>query len=197
MAAMLDKLTIHGFKSIQELNQFELYPLNILIGAIGAGKSNFVEVFRMLRAMVDQNLNAYVQRNGGADGFLFNGPQITESISCAFEFGNNLYRFELVPTAAEKLLITTEATRFLDHSWNTIGSSEYESQLAHARQQHGRLGHHSVAWHVYDSLSNWIVYHFHGTSSTAPMRRSEIVQDNKRLRNDAANIAPFLHRLRT
>jgi predicted ATPase len=196
MAAMLDKLTIHGFKSIRELNQFELHSLNILIGANGAGKSNFVEIFRMLRAMVDQNLNSYVQRNGGADGFFFNGPQVTESINCKFEFGSNSYRFDLVSTAAEKLLITTEATRFLDHNWNTIGSSEYESQLDHARQQRGRLGHHSVAWHVYDSLSNWVVYHFHDTSNTAPMRRSEIVQDSKRLRDDAANIAPFLHRLR-
>ena len=41
-----------------------------------------------------------------------------------------------------------------------------------------------------------MVYHFHDTSPTAPMRRYEIVEDNKRLRENASNIAPFLLNLR-
>ena len=41
-----------------------------------------------------------------------------------------------------------------------------------------------------------MVYHFHDTSPTAPMRRSEIVEDNQRLRNNGSNIAPFLLRLK-
>ena len=45
-------------------------------------------------------------------------------------------------------------------------------------------------------LNNWIVYHFHDTSITAGMRRYEIIQDNEYLRQDAANIAPFLLKLR-
>ncbi|WP_293680869.1 AAA family ATPase, partial [Thiolapillus sp.] len=43
---------------------------------------------------------------------------------------------------------------------------------------------------------HWMVYHFHDTSPTAPMRRSEIVEDNQRLRNNGSNIAPFLLRLK-
>jgi predicted ATPase len=46
---MLDRLTIEGFKSIRDLRDFELRPLNVLIGANGAGKSNLVEFFRLLR----------------------------------------------------------------------------------------------------------------------------------------------------
>lgn len=45
-------------------------------------------------------------------------------------------------------------------------------------------------------LTDWKVYHFHDTTGFAPMRRSEIVEDNQYLRSDAANIAPFLLRLR-
>lgn len=49
----LDKVTIKGFKSIQKLENFELSNLNVLIGGNGAGKSNFIEFFRMLRAMLE------------------------------------------------------------------------------------------------------------------------------------------------
>ncbi|MHB9139345.1 MAG: AAA family ATPase, partial [Victivallaceae bacterium] len=38
---MLEKLTITGFKSIKALNDFEIKQINVLIGANGAGKSNF------------------------------------------------------------------------------------------------------------------------------------------------------------
>ena len=75
MSYPLNKLTIQGFKSIRSLQDFELGQLNLLIGGNGAGKSNFVEIFRMLRAMVDQGFDDYVLTRGGADDFLFNGPK--------------------------------------------------------------------------------------------------------------------------
>ncbi|MCH7703175.1 MAG: AAA family ATPase, partial [Planctomycetes bacterium] len=47
MASPLKKLTIRGFKSIENLEDFALSSLNVLIGANGAGKSNFVDFFRL------------------------------------------------------------------------------------------------------------------------------------------------------
>ena len=52
MLAKLDKITIKGFKSIKEMKAFPLNDINILIGGNGAGKSNFIEFFRLLRAML-------------------------------------------------------------------------------------------------------------------------------------------------
>lgn len=49
MINALDKLTIKGFKSIKSLEDFELTNLNILIGGNGAGKTNFIDFFRLLR----------------------------------------------------------------------------------------------------------------------------------------------------
>ena len=46
--SQLKTLTVRGFKSIQELNEFRFRNLNLLIGANGAGKSNFISLFRML-----------------------------------------------------------------------------------------------------------------------------------------------------
>jgi predicted ATPase len=197
MASALDKLTISGFKSIRELPDFELRKLNVLIGANGAGKSNFIEIFRVLRTMVDQSFSNYVLTHGGADDFLFNGPKQTPSIVAHFWFGKNAYGFQLEPTADEKFLIESEAQKYELGDWQIIGSSSYESHLPEVKDQEGLITKRGVGYYVFQAVSNWTVYHFHDTSAHAPMRRSEIVEDNKRFRPDAANIAPFLLMLKT
>lgn len=53
-----------------------------------------------------------------------------------------------------------------------------------------------VGHFVYESISNWMVYHFHDTSASSPMRRSEIIEDHDKLRGNASNIAPFLLHLK-
>lgn len=45
------RISIHGFKSIKSLTDFELRDLNIVIGANGAGKSNLMQLFEMLFSM--------------------------------------------------------------------------------------------------------------------------------------------------
>jgi len=67
----IEKLTIKGFKSIKNLNSFSLDRLNILIGPNGAGKSNFVSYFRMLGELVEQRLQVWTTKQGGADRFGF------------------------------------------------------------------------------------------------------------------------------
>ena len=47
----IKRISVKGFKSIKLLEDFELGHLNVIIGANGAGKSNFVQVFKMLNAM--------------------------------------------------------------------------------------------------------------------------------------------------
>lgn len=60
MADSLDKLTIRGFKSIRALEEFELKDLNVLIGGNGAGKSNLVDFFRLLRKIIDGNIKKII-----------------------------------------------------------------------------------------------------------------------------------------
>ena len=70
-------ITIKGFKSFREVVDFKLNDLNIIIGANGAGKSNFIQIFHMLSAMINNRFSDYIRSNGGADSFLFNGPKET------------------------------------------------------------------------------------------------------------------------
>ena len=66
-------LTVTGYKSIRELRDFPLRDLNVLIGANGAGKSNFIGLFRLLGEIVDERLQLYVQTQGGPDAILHGG----------------------------------------------------------------------------------------------------------------------------
>ena len=65
----LDRLTIRGFKSIWALEDFQLGNLNVFIGGNGAGKSNLLEFFRLLRAVIDGRLNqqVFVEAGDGED----------------------------------------------------------------------------------------------------------------------------------
>ena len=97
MAHRLEKLTIKGFKSIKSLEEFELTNLNILIGGNGAGKSNFVDFFRMISAMMKQDgLKEFIA--GNCDSYLYGGTKQTKNISIELIFGQNGYDFELAPT---------------------------------------------------------------------------------------------------
>ena len=62
----IKRITVKGFKSIKLLEDFELGHLNVIIGANGAGKSNFVQVFKMLNAMSMKGFQSYIFENGGA-----------------------------------------------------------------------------------------------------------------------------------
>jgi predicted ATPase len=142
--------------------------------------------------MVDQTFANFILTRGGADDFLFNGPKVTKIIDAQFKFGLNDYAFELEPTAAEKFIIKTEKIKYKLGSWNYIGNSDFESRLPKVKDDTGLTANRGVGYYVYEAVSDWTIYHFHDTSANSPMRRSEIVEDNRRLRSDAANIAPFL-----
>ncbi len=205
MKGAIKKISINGFKSIRELHELELRDLNIIIGANGSGKSNFVQVFQLLMAMRQKGLQKFICENGWADNFLHNGPKSTPVISMEFEFesqsnyskGKNFYRFELTPTVDERFLVSEER-RYLNNKWMPYGSPSLESLLYDEREEKSQLNEqfHGVGYFVYQSIAQWMVYHFHDTSSMAPMRRSEIIDDNKLLRNNGSNIAPFLLKIK-
>ena len=201
LAHSLKSLTIRGFKSIERLEDFKLQNLNVLIGANGAGKSNFVDFFRMLRALADESFQQFVNENGGADGYFYLGPKATPQIFAHLEFGANAYEFELTPTTGNSLLIADERAQYTGGqqtgTLKSIGRGQFESSLKKRKDEPGSTGsRRGVPGQVYETVSNWTVYHFHDTSKLAPMRRDQSVRDRDRFRHDASNIASFLLRLK-
>ena len=198
MPATLERITIEGFKSIQSLKAFNLRSLNVLIGANGAGKSNLVDFFRMLRAMADGGLANFIREGGGSDGFFFNGPKVTPEIKAHMTFGENEYRFTLGPTVSNEMNVKSEGSYWRRAGgWQEHGGGRTESLLTSWRGGESRWKPWSSReGYIYDAVSGWTVYHFHDTSSTAQMRREYSVWDSRELRSDAGNIAAFLHRMK-
>lgn len=193
----LDKLTIRGFKSFESLEDFELGDLNVLIGANGAGKSNFVEFFRLLRAMVEERLQKYTIQNGPADGYFFNGVAHTRKIEADLIFGANRYCFTLEPTAEGGIVIGEEATQYIPKgNLRYIGTGTSESQLQNRKDDEGLMSKRGQNWYVWNSVSNWNVYHFHDTSMTAGMRRDSGIEQTAKLDASGDNLAAFLLGLR-
>ena len=197
MGSSLDKVTIKGFKSIQKLEDFELNALNIIVGANGAGKSNFIAFFKLLGALIDGNLNRFVRDNGGASDLLFCGPKVTKKIEFSTNFGVRGFRFNLIATPNNNAAIEDEARYYSGGAsgwWNLGDSSEGISRMVSEVKSNSSDSKYSKP--VFDAISSWKIYHFHDTSSTAPMRGEEIIQDNKILRKDASNIGAFLLKLK-
>ena len=62
----IETLSIHHYKSIRRLQRLKLDPINVLIGANGAGKSNFVSFFTFMADVVNQRLQTHIEELGGA-----------------------------------------------------------------------------------------------------------------------------------
>src|SRR6266446_415598 len=129
----LDTIEVTGFKSIRGL-KLKLRRLNVLIGSNGAGKSNFITLFRLLNDMVEQRFQLFVRQQGGADTFLHFGQKNTDKITIYLTFGQNCYDCAWVPTVDDKLIFAHERCLFFGGQWTSqhsesLGSGHEESKL--------------------------------------------------------------------
>ena len=217
----LSKLVLKGYKSIKKMD-IELNNLNILIGANGAGKSNFISFFQLIHAIVHEQLSVFVPKNGFANSFLHYGRQHTDAISAQLEFGANGYQFTLEPTTLNKFIFTRE---ILTHQTKSLSPGQEESnlqkklefrdnsspftlepQIIYTHNLSLRVGDeesnlqknskNEIAKHIIPILKSWQVYHFHDTSRTAKVKQIGSIHDHAYLREDASNLAAFLYKLK-
>lgn len=190
----IDKLTIKGFKSLQDV-ELELGKLNVLIGPNGAGKSNLVSFFYFLREMVEGRLQRWVSDRGGSDRILSYGPKETSQFRSRIEFGENGYTFTLRPDDEGRFYFANESllySRGFDRDGIAMGLGHFESKL----KSEIRPDRYQRADFCYASISSWKVFHFHDTGDKAQVKRLAELHDNEYLRRDAANLAPYLFMLR-
>ena len=198
----LEAVTIKGFKTIKAMERFQPGPLTALIGANGAGKSNFISFFRMLSWALSgtDQLPLHVGQQGGASALLHDGPDTTREIEAELAIGNeageNHYAFRLFYGAGDTLVFAEERYRFWRRGFATI-PRWVDSGAGHASPRLlTKADVDPTARVISDILNKIIVYQFHNTSYTARMRRKWAVGDCRWLKEDAANIAPVLLRLK-
>ena len=178
----LERIKVRGFKSIRKLD-LRLRPINVLIGANGSGKSNFLEVFPLAHAVRLGREERYSAMRGGADRALHFGSKHTSEIRIELELSGAVwYSATLIPSDNDRLFTVEESLSDdegaeIDLLFPADDEREVESDL-------DRI------------VAKWRAYQFHDTSPLSPMRRAALVRDRRRLRSDGANLASFLYRLK-
>jgi predicted ATPase len=196
---MLQKLTLKGFKSIKDCD-LKLRPLNVLIGANGAGKSNLISFFKMLNEMMAGRFQHYIGVSGRSYSLLHFGPKTTPQLEAILDFqvenGIDTYHIRLFHAAGDTLIFAEETLSFLETGRLTprvdeLGAGHQETQMLKAAEE-GKQTAKTLRY----LLNRCRVYHFHDTSSTADLRQSCYVGDNRWLMPDAGNLAALLLRFR-
>jgi predicted ATPase len=203
---MLKHISIKGYKSIKELD-LDLSPINVLIGANGSGKSNFISFFKLLRWMIQPSgqLQFFIGQSGGANSFLFDGAAVTPQIEAELNFeisdgkNKNDYSFRLFHAASDTFIFAEEKYRFSQQTskfrgladWRSLDAGHKESKLIDVAVSGDQTAR------TISRLIQVCVYHqFHDTSQTARIKQRWNVDDNQYLKEDAANLAPFILRIR-
>lgn len=191
----LNTIAIEGFRSIKNLDPFKLNKTNILVGANGAGKSNFIEAFKLNTAIANGNLQGYIKSYGHPDGFFFNGIATTQQIHFSLDFKPNSYYCELHGGADGSMQVSDtvyfQGAKHPKPFEKAVSREVAESSLPYASEQGS-----SIEKYVLDRIKSWKNYHFHNTELLAPLRRAWEVKDNFELHDDGRNLAPFIMRLR-
>ena len=208
--------TKENYKSIKQAD-ISLTNLNILIGANGAGKSNFIGFFSFLQQMLKQNLRSYVMDKGGQDVFLYYGRKKSDHLRICIDFALTAYNFILSPTNenifrfnsegfdlfkntdrnyTESRALSRNSNKALTHQAKYItGNSRYESLIdvtntgdSHIVEDYG----YELNMIITNIITKLQVFHFHDTSDTSPLKAVVANNDNLYLRSDGANLAAML-----
>jgi predicted ATPase len=183
----LESIRIEGFTSILSA-RVRLGAMNVLVGANGAGKSNFIQALGLLSSIVDGELGLYVGLNGGASGLGHKGSSLSR-IELDLDIHPAHYRARLMPAANDELIFDLEEIIHVsaeERYRHELGRGHRESKLPDEHDQTVEL--------IRDVLKGCRVYHFDDTSRDAPVKRQASTADNLALRDDAANLAPVLLR---
>ena len=193
---MIERIIIENFKSIRKLD-LELKPINILIGANGAGKSNFVSFLKMTNQIYEQRLQEYIGND--IDSLLYFGRNNSEHIYGLIDFNNtNAIYFWIFPeTQNNKGYI-----KHLGDYWNGYKNQDKNYPEWHQLTWESDIEESGIrefsqprASFVRFYLKSFKVYHFHDTGEKSPMKRMNKINDNRYLRENGENLASYLYYL--
>ncbi|MBR4583594.1 MAG: AAA family ATPase [Bacteroidales bacterium] len=182
---MLRKIGIQGYKSIKQLD-LELNPINILIGANGVGKTNFISFFKLVNNIYEQRLQQYSLQNG-VNRLLHYGVKSTKRIVSYLNFGSNSYEFTLCPADNDSLFLAEENSIYSGRTDSYPRRNILESTIKESNYPRNR-------W-LKTYLESYKIYHFHDTSKGSPLRTDANINDNRYLKTDGDNLPAYLYML--
>lgn len=185
----MDRININGYKSIKELS-LPLRSINILIGANGSGKSNFLSFFDFLKQIYNRNLQEYVALKG-IDTFIHKGDKVTQEISAHLYFyGTNSYSFT-IKKGDPGFIFTKESMWYYKPNFGNsaeIASFSNESALRFQTMERAK--------YIITYLNQLAKYHFHDTGENSPFNKESNIENDKFvLYEKGNNLGAFLYNI--
>ncbi len=235
-----------------------LSDINVLIGANGAGKSNFLSFFELLSAMAEGRLQHHIAITGGANDLLYYGakntPGITTHLIIDSEERADMYSPALLFSPPDTFVLMKEDVSFILKGAPTTGSIGrsfvyrelekigrsipqespllsvgdvsklmfegyrdtsdktaektafgVEEEFPDGREKtektislfQERYDGRAIPDSIFGFLKTIRRYQINDTSISAPIRRPQNIEDNRRLKPDGGNLAAFLYMLKT
>lgn len=189
---MINYVEIENFKSIKKL-KIELNSINILIGANGVGKSNFIGFLKLVNSIYEQSLQNYFMKND-IDSVLYFGRKKSDYLYGKLFFDNiNSYYFKLEPDNGNSAFINTEGYGYESNREDDILRYFYEKDLKESLLKKSSTYRCKF---IAEHLKHLQIFHFHDTSENSPLRKESEIEDNLYLKYDGRNIASFLYYLK-
>ncbi len=190
----LKHVKIEGFKSIKSLD-LDMEPINILIGANGAGKSNFISLFTFLRNLSEGKLQTYTEINGFANAFFHFGSKVSPKIEIDIDVNINGYHVVFEHGVSDDSLVFAR-------EYCTIQTSSNKFPIRGNKGESGLLpgsaaASSNVQKYTREYLEECRVYHFHDTGAKAGFKQASDVNSSDFLYSNAANLGAFLYRLKS
>lgn len=179
----LTEIKIEGYKSLKQI-ELEIGNMNILIGENGAGKSNLVSVFDLLKAIRDCELQGYVNLQGGMNSILYNGWKTTRDCYCEITRDQYMFYSRISADNADTCFFSQQGVYDVTEGHNLYGAEGFRELKDNGIVKKLRL------------LDDIGVYHFHDTSVTSLMKANCDINDNIELASDGRNIAAILYRIK-
>ena len=89
MDNQLKQIDVKRYKSVKD-QEILLSSMNVLIGQNGAGKSNFISLFKFLKNIIEGMLN-YTSMKIGAENLCFYGTRVSSQIRIHIYFSTGIY----------------------------------------------------------------------------------------------------------
>ncbi len=208
---ILESITLRGFKTYKNLENFRPGRLSVLVGGNASGKSNLFSFFKLLRRMMMNpgELQSAVAEAGGASKLLHRGPRQTAYIYAVLEYAR---------AAESESLVEAESGRKYEIQLNYYSSGnglyiqveEFDSNRGGSwKALHMGTGHQEstlskadlsplpppIIYKPSETIGDCAIFQFNDTSFTSGLRGAALVSDSLALHSDGQNLASFLFRL--
>jgi len=185
----IQQIELKGFKTIKE-QSIPFTPINVFIGANGAGKSNLISFFSLLKRMTSNNLQRYVGQSGGADDLLYYSSKNTQEIYCKLGFRSGqtdlTYAFTLTYASRGTLLLNNE----------TLFKEKKFIAERHSMSQESDLINEKDFEPIKFFIDKIGYFQFRDASETSRIKQQVHIDDNQFLKSDGANLPAYLYMLK-